>query len=206
MKILLLLLLLAGSKSYGQTSRTIYLDDAGEVVSKARKASSVWTITRSETDTSWYTVESYYPNQSPRSKGSYRATTFPVAWEKLTAFDFRDAQKEDMHREFYPNGQLKFEGKFESGLGQEKHVRWYENGTLLSEITLVDGREEGISNTYHENGRLKLQFTSEDGLPDGELIEYDENGHKRSSITMKRGMMVGPPTLYDEQGNPLPNE
>jgi antitoxin component YwqK of YwqJK toxin-antitoxin module len=206
MKILLSLLLLAGSTSYGQTSLTIYLDDAGKVVSKARKASSVWIITCSDTDTSWYTVESYYANQSPRSSGSYRANTFPVAWEKLPTADFRDAQKEDVHREFYPNGQLKFEGKFQNGLGQEKHVRWYENGTLLSDITLVDGKQVGLAYTYYENGQLQWQYTNEQGLPEGEWIEYDENGRKRSSMKMERGRIAGSRTLYDEQGNPLPNE
>ncbi|PSR56110.1 hypothetical protein AHMF7605_22690 [Adhaeribacter arboris] len=206
LRFLLFFLLICSAKFIlAQPSQTIYFNEAGKATIKDQ-ASYYSTITQIKKDTTRYTVSTFFISGNLKENGIYEVRNFPVIWETLYQLDFSNALKEGLFKEYYPNQQLKFEGKFRKGFGEGKHRRWYDNGQLLSETTLVNGREEGKVMSYYENGKPSTQYKASSGKIEGELVEYYTNGRKRSRATFSNGLLVGDIIYYDSKENEGPKK
>ncbi len=173
MKFLLIILLSMGSPVYAQTLQTVYFDTDSKATSK-EQAHFYSVITRSQNDTSLYTVETYIRAGNRMLSGTYRAIHAVVNWEKLYQFDFAHALKEGIHQEYYPNGTISFKSNYAHGL------------------------TEGRATRYEHDGILFLQYDNKQGKPEGEYIEYHKNGKKKTKLLFKEGKVVGKVTQYDE--------
>lgn len=71
--------------------------------------------------------------------------------------------KHGYFKKWYDNGQLEWEGRFDSGLIQGKVTSWYRNGQLHFTGEYSRGMQHGSSMYYKENGTLNYRAEFENG-------------------------------------------
>jgi hypothetical protein len=71
--------------------------------------------------------------------------------------------KHGYFRKWFDNGQLEWEGRFDSGLTQGKVRSWYRNGQLNFTGEYREGMQHGSFMYYHENGTLHYRADFENG-------------------------------------------
>ena len=79
-------------------------------------------------------------------------------------------------KDFYPNGQLKRDGKLLNGKPEGLWQEYHPNGQLHIKTTYQDGRPEGSWQEYDSKGILRFKQSYISGLPDGTAQQYDETG------------------------------
>ena len=93
-------------------------------------------------------------------------------------------------RDYYANGNLKFEGETKNGKLNGVVKTYYEDGKLKSEGFYLNNKCNGINKTYYKNGKVKDIGKFINDTIDGAVIFFDENGAKIKEITMKKGVIV----------------
>ena len=74
--------------------------------------------------------------------------------KKIIYFKEIDGVKvKEMEKEFYAEGQLKSEGKFQNNLRVGRWVYYYEDGIVRSEGDFVDNKRHGMGKNYYPNGQ-----------------------------------------------------
>ena len=56
------------------------------------------------------------------------------------------------HKEWWENGNKKFQGRFKSGDKNGRWVGYFENSKIKSEINYKNGIKDGLETHWHENG------------------------------------------------------
>lgn len=183
-------------------------------------------------------VNDYYPDGTVKSTSMYRNGipegirkdyTTEGKIEKATEYRngaiigegivLEDGSKDGPWKEFYSDGALRAEGKYEAGkpVGEWKYYhpngkieqqgkynkqgkpdgtwRWYyDNGQLLREEAYYGGKQDGLSEEYDENGTLIEKGEYLDGLEDGPWVfslgDYAYRGSYRD------GLRTGPWFTY----------
>jgi hypothetical protein len=82
--------------------------------------------------------------------------------------------------DFYPNGEIKHEGKIINGLKEGVHKWYYENGKLDSEVEYVHGVKNGLAQSYYENGVKKSKAFYANGNVVDTIKFYYSNGNIKS--------------------------
>ena len=104
----------------------------------------------------------------------------------ITGTKTETSNPSEVEEDFYPNGQMKSKGKFQTKLveGTERkipqgiHTFWYENSNKKSEKNYNDsGVLHGKQYEWYENGNLKRQYHCEDGLLEGMVKVWFESGN-----------------------------
>lgn len=80
-------------------------------------------------------------------------------------------------KQYYPEGQLKMEGRFQNKLREGEWKSWYEDGTLWSIGTFKAGKRHGKGIVYHPNGTKSIEGTYEEGRRIGVWKSWDESGN-----------------------------
>jgi antitoxin component YwqK of YwqJK toxin-antitoxin module len=127
--------------------------------------------------------------------------------------------------EYYDNGQLKFEGcwqtdgtpdgewiyyfedgqkaeliEYDAGLKNGKQIAWYENGNKMYENYFVNNVENGTWFTWYENGNLQEERNFENGIMKGENKIYYEDGSLFFEGNYSEGKIDGQVYYYHENG------
>lgn len=104
-----------------------------------------------------------------------------------------DGLKDGPWKEFYPNGQLKAEGKYSKGIKTGKWVYYYKNGQVEQTGSYdKKGRPKGDWVWYYPSGALLREESYLNGLPDGMWTEYAEDGSVIAEGEYIEGMEEGP--------------
>ncbi len=125
--------------------------------------------------------------------------------EKINRRD-KDGLKQNVWKEFYPNGNLKNECTYLNDLkngylkeyninGNLQNTTKYNNGKLIEdapELAKLDTKTD-----YYEGGFIKSSGTYKNGIPEGTFREFSIDGKITSSKIFKDGILVGE-GLYDE--------
>ncbi len=77
--------------------------------------------------------------------------------------NFIGGKRNDEHKRWYENGQLKFEGNFKDDKEDGLQRHWYENGQLKYEGNYKDGKKDGLWRVWYKNGQLKYERNYKDG-------------------------------------------
>ena len=91
---------------------------------------------------------------------------------------YKNAKKEGFWKTYYPNGQLKTEGTYESDLKEGLHKKWEENGTLALEGFYTRGKANGLMKWFHEKGHLAGEGNMKDNVRVGrwKICDVEDNG------------------------------
>ncbi len=85
----------------------------------------------------------------------------------------------EVHKEYYPSGQLKLEYDYKDGEQEGIYKRYYETGQVEEEGSFKDGEQEGLRKGYYESGNISYIDT----FKNGKWIHrksYDEDGKLES--------------------------
>jgi len=104
-------------------------------------------------------------------------------------------KREGAFKEFYDNGNLKFEGTFANGELEGLCKQYYENGNLHFEGTYVNGKSEGLYKQYFENGNLDFEGYYVNDELNGSYKDFYENGDLQKIANFVDGKLNGP---YEE--------
>jgi len=138
-------------------------------------------------------------------------TTYKAGFVQSTdRINRRDANglRQGLHKEFWPNGKTKSEGRY---LNDKKHGYFKEynevgnlmNATKWDNGVLVENPPELAKietvTTYYPNGRVKEVGNYKDGYPEGVFRQYSEEGKITGSEVYKDGVLIGK-GIFDEKG------
>ena len=95
------------------------------------------------------------------------------------------------------------ESKYLKGLLHGTHKEWWENGNKKFQGRFKSGDKNGRWVGYFENGKIKSEINYKNGIEDGLETRWHENGVKYSKGSYKKGKKVGEWNYWDEQGDPI---
>lgn len=82
------------------------------------------------------------------------------------------------YTEYWSNGQIFKEGKFEDGIPVGDWKYWHDNGQLSRELKYKNGQLLGTFDVFREDGTQEATRSYRNGLKDGEWKTYDDTGEK----------------------------
>lgn len=88
-----------------------------------------------------------------------------------------DGNRDGYWKEFFPDGSLRSDGKYDNGKQVGDWKYYHENGKIeqLGKFS-KQGKPEGIWKWYFETGQLLKEENYSNGLKDGMMTEFDEAG------------------------------
>ena len=97
---------------------------------------------------------------------------------KIVKYYQGEGRKKTMVKEafFYPDGQLRMEGRYNDGVKHGRWISYYDNGNKWSEGYYTNGKNDGKTATWHENGQKYYEGYYKDGKRAGTWKFWDENG------------------------------
>lgn len=81
------------------------------------------------------------------------------------------------YKYFFPEGDLKIEGKFKNGTKDGLWKSYSIHGKVISEENWVGGYQSGLQKYYHENGYTQLEYVTDSNKISGKIIKHYGNGH-----------------------------
>lgn len=109
-----------------------------------------------------YHVRDYFENGKVQMDATYSAFDRQVKEESQC--NFRSNTKEDLYREWYPNGQIAYKGHYRNGLRDGKSTSWYSNGNMEAKETWLNGQLHGRTRYWDETGNLQSDLAFDHGL------------------------------------------
>ncbi len=107
--------------------------------------------------------------------------------------------QDGIQKEYYPNGKLKSEINYYSGVREGEAKFYYENGNLKEERFYLNGKAEGLVRYYNENGKLIEMATLENGKRQGPTSIFDSTGVFVMDIYYEDGKKVVETSHYYDQ-------
>lgn len=89
---------------------------------------------------------------------------------------------------------------FNFSLSSSIKKEYYENGELRFEGAVIENKKEGTCKWYHGNGQLKELTVWHNDLPQGEILMYYSNGQKEVEAIAVNGVKDGKAILWHENG------
>ncbi len=124
-------------------------------------------------------MDKYSHHEQPHGKIE---TYHKITKNKILEKNYNEGKEDGIQKEWYENGQLKYERNFKEGKKDGIQKEWYENEQLFYEGNYKKGEFEGKQKMWDEDGQLKLEenyYTGDDpslqGKKDGIQI-WDEDG------------------------------
>ena len=133
---------------------------------------------------------------------------FERIYEKKQSISFLKWRVIFTDREFYSDGQLKSEKKFEerdailflkSGhlIRVDKWTVYHSNGKLKSEKNYKNNKLNGDYKTYNLDGKLSLEGNYKEGKKDGVFRKYNINGQLSEEADYKNNKIIGSIKLHN---------
>lgn len=120
--------------------------------------------------------------------------------KSVTHFLKDSSTKHGEHREWYANGQVKYEVMYYHGKRNGVETKYYENGQTESKITFEKGVRNGPAITYFESGQIEYKGKYKSNERDGEWVEYYETGQILTKTDYQLGEKSGVFEEYFENG------
>ena len=102
-----------------------------------------------------------------------------------------DGKKDGLIKEWYSNGNQKFEGVYAVGLLQGNCKQWYTDGKLESEVSYKNGKKDGLIKEWYSNGNQKFEGVYAVGLLQGNCKQWYTDGKLESEVSYKNGKKDG---------------
>ena len=108
--------------------------------------------------------------------------------------------------QYYPSGQVSFEGNVVNRLFVGEKVSYYENGKVKQVDSLHKPCAldfcccDGLVKRYRENGSLSEIFINRNGVENGPVYTYDSAGRMETKYEMTDGRKNGEAEKYFENG------
>jgi antitoxin component YwqK of YwqJK toxin-antitoxin module len=99
---------------------------------------------------------------------------------KKSEENYKDGRQDGYFAEWYKNGKLAKEGKYDMGVEQGPWKAWYENGNVRSEEGYIQGKKTGKALYYYQNGKAALVGYYKENLADSFWLGWFENAKKKS--------------------------
>lgn len=100
--------------------------------------------------------------------------------------------------QYYKNGKIMVQEKFEKGLKNEQQLYFYEDGKIQRIETYKKGQLHGEYKIYYPTGNLELERLYYYGSPSGKLIKYHKNGAIKLRASFVNGLLYGTVGSYNE--------
>lgn len=120
--------------------------------------------------------------------------------EKRAEAHFENGELDGLYREWYPNGKVAQEVRYDGGKKAGMQKTFYEDGAKWSEETWVDGLLQGKSMAWYPSGKPRADANYEDGKRDGEATSWWENGQVQAKGTFVDGKYDGKWVEWREDG------
>jgi uncharacterized protein len=104
------------------------------------------------------------------------------------------------YKEYYDNGNVKYEVDLKNGAPDGKAVKYYKDGTLMQESYWQNGVKEGTSSMYYANGKLRVKVDFKNGNETGIKEEYDSLGNLFKWYVVKNAIADGPHKVFNTEG------
>lgn len=104
------------------------------------------------------------------------------------ANDVRDGEE---GKEYYENGNVKYEGDYKNGFFHGNGTAYYEDGSIEYVGSFENGQFHGSGTIYYENGEIQYKGEWSNGSADGEGEHYDEDGKLKYRGSYKNGRRDG---------------
>ncbi|MDO6818991.1 hypothetical protein Q4597_07425 [Zobellia sp. 1_MG-2023] len=89
--------------------------------------------------------------------------------------------KNEVHKEFYPSGNLKFESTIgENGLFNGGYTEYYDSGEVKTKGKYIDGSISDTVYLFYRNGKLKAKGLFQNDIKKGWWYYYQEDGKPKS--------------------------
>src|SRR5690554_6620897 len=108
----------------------------------------------------------------------------------------------EIRKEYYDNGQLKFEVEFRDGIMDGYHKEFYENGTLKTLSNVDNGIFRDTIIGYYDNGNLEFIQFKVDNV-DSMHIFHKMNKHIISKVQVENKQVSGWGSHYNESGEEI---
>lgn len=116
-------------------------------------------------------------------------------------------RRQGIWMDFYPNGQMRYEGEFKNDKAKGEFRYYDEQGNLKATNTFDKSGEKALNKTYAPNGRLVATGYYVNQKKDGEWKYYDkETGQLLLSEENKNGVVDGWSRLYNPDNGVLAEE
>tara|TARA_A100001011_G_C13725318_1_gene601283 strand:- start:26 stop:532 length:507 start_codon:yes stop_codon:yes gene_type:complete len=100
---------------------------------------------------------------------------------------FKNGIKNGVHKIWYENGQLKYQGNYINGKPDGVYKSWYKNGQLKMEVDYRNGKKDGLVKTWYKNGQLETETEYKNDKKDGLEYIWFENGKLKWVWDIKNG-------------------
>ncbi|MBW6492161.1 MAG: toxin-antitoxin system YwqK family antitoxin [Lentimicrobium sp.] len=204
------LLLLSGSKTYGQLSESNHTDNKGLKQGKWKKADAAGRLI----------YEGYFVDNHPEGLFTYydstarvRATseftekgtkaytiTYNRLGKKSSEGIYLNEKREGIWKFYNEDDILVSEEYYENGVPVGTWKNYYQNGNLLEEIDYKYGLKEGTWKQYFYDGPLKLSATYENGKLEGLATFFHPNGRVKISGPYKNNFKDGVWMYLNDKG------
>jgi antitoxin component YwqK of YwqJK toxin-antitoxin module len=184
MKIMVLLLLIAGTEPYESRHPNGKLCEKGVTLDGQRHGR--W---RAWYKTGQLAMVNHY--EKGVLHGAYK--TFHHTGEAHVTATYKKGKLHGRHVSLYPNGQKHHDWRYVDGVLQGNVNRTYWVSGKLQSETRVLNRELQIELRlrYHENGKKESEGTFKNGQHDGKWSTWHSNGRPRQEIHYKNGRRDG---------------
>lgn len=119
----------------------------------------------------------------------------------ISITEFKNNKMHGNHVEYWDNGQVKLNKKYENGVSEGWERGFHRNGAKYSEVYLIGGEmPDGKSITWYENGEISTEYFIKDGKADGDWLVYHKNGQLQEKGYYQNDSLIGMFEVFDEQG------
>lgn len=120
----------------------------------------------------------------------------------LIVIIFYSCHNKEVRKEYYDNGQLKFEVEFKDDIIHGYHKEFHENGTLKTLSHADNGIFRDTILGYYDNGNLEFIQFKVDNV-DSMHIFHKMNGHIISKVQVENNQISGWGSHYNESGEEI---
>lgn len=166
-------------------------------------AANYWVITK-ESSGSFYCLEEFKDYIEASDLKNY---IFNEIQDSNTFIPEPEPEIEEIEeKEYYENGNLKYEGLTRLGLRVKEWKFYYENGKLQFVGDYKYGEQDGIWKIYYENGNIKNIANYDYGGLVGLVKNFDEEGNYISSTFYEEGSDLTKWQFFYKDGKSIKKE
>ena len=111
---------------------------------------------------------------------------------------YEDGKLDGLSRHWYENGNLMEESWYKAGVMDGEFTRWYDNGQVFQEGQYVDGMMDGSWMIFYGDGNLAAQASFDKGT--GVQTSYEHSGYKCLVTNYVDNQKHGKETYYGPDG------
>lgn len=118
------------------------------------------------------------------------AVTYAGGGVKFIEQEYKAGRIEGLWRVYFTDGQLQKEGTKIDGLEHGRYREWYQNGQLKYEYHYDMGKKTGTWLSWYEDGTRYTERNFRNDLVHGKVLVYDERGKLAKEYDYKDGRLI----------------